>query len=216
VEQTILTPHQVNVLKSVSREPRLQNFYLSGGTALAEYYLHHRLSDDLDFFTTEKPDIPFLHQFTQQLKNELHARELRFERLYDRNLFFFIIGDEELKMEFTQYPFNQLDPLLIKNGFYVDSLRDIAANKLMALLDRFDPKDFVDLFFILSQFELQLVRKDTETKFGITIADLFLGSEFAKVKRVQALPKMIKPVTIDELRRFFTQKAKALEFNILE
>ena len=26
-------------------------FYLTGGTALSAFYLHHRLSEDLDFFT---------------------------------------------------------------------------------------------------------------------------------------------------------------------
>ncbi|NTU74244.1 nucleotidyl transferase AbiEii/AbiGii toxin family protein [Candidatus Roizmanbacteria bacterium] len=30
------------------------HFYFTGGTALAEYYLNHRFSDDLDLFTTEK------------------------------------------------------------------------------------------------------------------------------------------------------------------
>jgi len=29
-------------------------FYLTGGTALAEFYLAHRKSFDLDIFTTEK------------------------------------------------------------------------------------------------------------------------------------------------------------------
>ncbi|MBI3956224.1 nucleotidyl transferase AbiEii/AbiGii toxin family protein [Candidatus Gottesmanbacteria bacterium] len=26
-------------------------YYLTGGTALSEFYLHHRLSEDIDFFT---------------------------------------------------------------------------------------------------------------------------------------------------------------------
>ncbi|MFH1233514.1 MAG: nucleotidyl transferase AbiEii/AbiGii toxin family protein [Patescibacteria group bacterium] len=29
------------------------NFYLTGGTALAEFYLHHRLSEDLIFFPSK-------------------------------------------------------------------------------------------------------------------------------------------------------------------
>jgi predicted nucleotidyltransferase component of viral defense system len=36
----------------------------------------------------------------------------------------------------------------------VDSEYDIAANKLMALVDRFDPKDCVDLYFLLQKFLL--------------------------------------------------------------
>ncbi len=31
-------------------------FYLTGGTALSRAYLHHRYSDDLDFFVNQKED----------------------------------------------------------------------------------------------------------------------------------------------------------------
>ena len=36
------------VLETVFEEPL--GFYLTGGTALGRFYLHHRYSDDLDFF----------------------------------------------------------------------------------------------------------------------------------------------------------------------
>ena len=54
MEQTILTNEQKLALELISYEPNLKNFYLSGGTALAEYYFQHRLSDDLDFFVPKK------------------------------------------------------------------------------------------------------------------------------------------------------------------
>lgn len=54
------------------------------------------------------------------------------------------------------------------------------------------------------------VRKDVEKKFGIKIDNVFLGSELAKVKRVEALPKMIKPLTIAELKQFFSDEAREL------
>lgn len=33
------------------------NFFLTGGTALAVFYLHHRRSNDLDFFTLKPTDL---------------------------------------------------------------------------------------------------------------------------------------------------------------
>ena len=30
---------------------------------------------------------------------------------------------------------------------------DIAVNKLMTIVDRFDPKDFVDLYFLLQKYD---------------------------------------------------------------
>lgn len=68
MEQEILTSDQKLVLKAVVQEGNLSGFYLSGGTALACYYLHHRFSDDLDFFTFEEIDPIFIHSYAEKLK----------------------------------------------------------------------------------------------------------------------------------------------------
>ncbi|MBU3925962.1 nucleotidyl transferase AbiEii/AbiGii toxin family protein [Patescibacteria group bacterium] len=216
MSQNILSKNQKTAVDFISNEPKLADFYLSGGTALANYYLQHRFSDDLDFFISKKPDIIFLRNFTNNLKEKLNAKELRYERLYDRNQFFFIKDDEELKIEFTKYPFKQLNPTMHQDGIKIDSLRDIAANKLFTILDRFDPKDFVDLFFIFQKLDFENVRNDAENKFNTKIDNVFLGGELMKVKRIVALPKMIKPITIEELNNFFNKLAQKLAFNILE
>lgn len=191
-------------------DPNLFRFYLTGGTALAAYYLKHRVSDDLDFFTYEEPERMYLHGFAESLKDKLGADKLRFERLYDRNQFFFLFGAEELKVEFTKYPFATLEEPRVIEEVRVDSLRDIAANKLMALVDRFEPKDFIDLYFLLQEFPLSAVRSDVENKFGHTLGPVFLGGEFAKAKHIAALPKMLKPLTVEELKAFFAQRAREL------
>ena len=210
MEQTILKPWQEKVIALVSGEPKLKDFYLTGGTALAAYYLRHRLSDDLDFFCFDEADNIFLHDFAERIKTEIGAGGARYERLYDRNQYFFSVGKDELKVEFSRYPFKQLENRISADGLKVDSFRDIAANKLMAMLDRFDPKDFADLFFIFQKTNLADVRKDVETKFGVKIDNVFLGGELAKVKRVEALPKMIKPLTVAELKQFFSERAREL------
>lgn len=215
--QEILIPVQKKIIAYVAEVKELQQFYLSGGTALAAYYLRHRLSDDLDFFAEADIDMLTLHACVQEIKRLLGANEARYERLYDRNQFFFEIDDEEeVKVEFTKYPFAALDARERHNGIMVDSFRDIAANKLMAMLDRFDPKDFVDLYFILKEKNLGDVRKDTEKKFGIKIGGLLLGSEIAKVRRITALPKMLKPLGAEELKSFFSELAKSLSSEVLE
>ncbi len=100
----------------MAEEPKLADFYLTGGTALAAYYLHHRISDDLDFFSFNEPDIIFIHEFVNKLKVELAAETVRFEKLHDRNQFFFVLGEDELKVEFTKYPFEQLENSKIREG----------------------------------------------------------------------------------------------------
>ena len=54
---TILTPEQHAFLEFVKKQPALiAQFYFTGGTCLSEYYLHHRFSEDLDFFSEEEID----------------------------------------------------------------------------------------------------------------------------------------------------------------
>ena len=216
MEQEILTNDQKLVLKAVVGEPRLAGFYLSGGTVLANYYLYHRFSDDLDFFTRADVDSTFLREFAEKLKKDLRAKSFRFERRHDRNQFFFELGEGELKLEFTRYPFRQLEDPNSRDGILVDSLRDIAANKLLALLDRFDPKDFVDLYFILKKRDILEIRADVQEKFGHKVGSIFLAGELAKVRRIEALPKMLKPLTVQALKDFFADLIKKLSPDVFD
>lgn len=211
----ILTAEQHRVLDVVMADMRFGSYYLAGGTALAAFHLQHRVSDDLDFFTAEDQDAIVLHAFVDEVKAMLQAVEVQYVRLHDRHLFTFVTGTSALKVEFTRYPFPRLASVETHDGARVDDLRDIAANKLMALLDRFEPKDFVDLYFLLRRFSLIEVLRDAETKFGVRIDGVFLGGELAKVRRIAALPKMLEPLTIAELKAFFTDRARELGPSVL-
>src|SRR3989338_8251589 len=72
--KTILTPTQYNFLEYAQADEEINRwFYLTGGTALAEFYLQHRLSEDIDLFT-EKEEVNqslvevFLKKSARQLK----------------------------------------------------------------------------------------------------------------------------------------------------
>ncbi len=215
--QTILTDAQRIVLDLFSNESVLSEvYYLSGGTALAEYYLQHRDSDDLDFFTDEMIDRVLIESFIQKVTAHFGTATARMECIHDRRLFFVDVKTTELKLEFSPYPFPALEERSKQNGVLIDSLRDIRANKLAALIDRFEPKDFVDLYFILQDCPLEEIRGDVEKKFGLKISPLLLGSELAKVKRVEILPRMKRSLTIKELKTFFAKLAKELTPTVFE
>ncbi len=215
--QTILTKDQQMILKLLASEPSLSDFYLTGGTALSEYYLHHRDSDDLDFFSEQSAKLIRIDPFITRAAKELGATSVRHERVHDRQLFLLTLADKtELKLEFTRYPFPSLEEKNQINGIRVDSLRDITTNKLFALIERFEPKDFVDLYFLLQRTPLEQVRQDLEKKFGIKISPMVIGSEFAKVARIEALPKMHIPLTISDLKSFFVEQARLLKPNIFD
>ena len=97
--QNIVYPLQDKVLEIVGRLP--VEFYLTGGTALSRAYLHHRHSDDLDFFLNGAPD------FKQQVNaiiNALSASRLQFDvsvadESYAR--IFILEGKFTLKLDFV-------------------------------------------------------------------------------------------------------------------
>ena len=56
-QKVILSEKQIRILEIISQSKDIcQSFYLTGGTALAEFYLQHRFSEDLDFFSEKEVD----------------------------------------------------------------------------------------------------------------------------------------------------------------
>ena len=67
---SILSKNQVNTLEKIGKNKFITgNFYLTGGTALAEFYLKHRYSEDLDFFSEQEVDILSLFIKVQEAKD---------------------------------------------------------------------------------------------------------------------------------------------------
>lgn len=128
-----------------------QNLYLTGGTALARFYFQHRLSEDLDFFTTTN-DLKLiandlrLRLVAQGYQVEMEKLDVYFARFY------IIHAGATLKVEFVK-EFNLVDPLVqTDHEIYINSLEDIGANKITAFEDRAAMKDIVDLFYITQQY----------------------------------------------------------------
>ena len=90
MEQEILKDWQKKVIQFAAGLPDFSKFYLTGGTALSAYYLQHRISDDLDFFSGEEIDPIFVHDLAQKIKSLLDVSEMRFSRIYDRWQFFYL------------------------------------------------------------------------------------------------------------------------------
>ena len=95
-------------------------------------------------------------------------------------------------------------------GIHVDNVLDISCNKLSALYDRGDPKDFVDIYFLdreIIPFE-KLVDEARRKHGGLD--NYWLAVSLAKIEDFRVLPKMLKPVALEELKGFFREKAKWL------
>src|SRR5579872_5517939 len=67
----ILTPFHQKLLKRFAASSMGRHFFLTGGTALAAFYLHHRLSDDLDLFTEAPDTVPLVLPVIQDMARDL-------------------------------------------------------------------------------------------------------------------------------------------------
>ena len=99
--------------------------------------------------------------------------------------------------------------------FLHDNVPDLA----LVILNATQIERQMSLLLQLKQLNLNIVvvlnMADEAKKFGISVGDVFLGGELAKVRRIEALPKMIKPLTIEELKEFFEKQAKELKNKVL-
>ena len=63
----VLTPLQQTILGAIGRSSLSSDFILTGGTALAAFYLQHRRSEDLGFFTAETAAVPAAIETSEEI-----------------------------------------------------------------------------------------------------------------------------------------------------
>jgi len=219
--QTILTPHQSQFLDLVASEKQLtKHFYLTGGTALAEFYYQHRLSEDLDFFNPEvEVNQPALEIF---LKNKLqkvgvsHVKKTVFLGLVSYHLNF--PDGQHLKVDFNYYPFPRIEPGKKYKGISIDSIYDIATNKLHTMFMKPRSRDYIDLYFILNRekYPLDKLIIAAKTKFDWHIDKVTLASQFLRTKDFDESAMMLVPFDKKKMDNFFFDLAKSLNKDIFK
>lgn len=87
----ILTTHQKKFIECVANHLTFKSFfYLTGGTALAAFYLNHRYSEDLDFFSEKEIASLSVVSFVKSLKKKLGYQKVELQRSLNRNLTFIL------------------------------------------------------------------------------------------------------------------------------
>ena len=208
----LLTPLQQKLLNAIGQSALGDTFYLTGGTALSAFYLEHRYSEDLDFFTADPLAVNRVAPILQEIATQL-AVQVAFTRVLGSFLECFVWdAQERVKLDFAQDTPYRLQPLRRHelHHVYLDSLPDIAANKLSALFDRAEPKDFVDVYFLCQETMpfaelLSLARQK-----HVGIDDYWLAIALQRVRSVSLLPRMVRPISLADMQAFFLQQAERL------
>lgn len=209
----IISTVQEKILRSFAGIKDSDQFYLTGGTALAYFYLKHRQSNDLDFFTSTQE---ILDPFSHQLEDYLKANGFQCQR--QRGLHSFVELVATLSQETTlihlaldsDFRFEPTQEFPSYPKLRVDSLFDIASNKLLALFGRAALRDFVDIYF--------LIQKKCFSKKQLTDAALrkdpgfdlyWLGVAFERIHTFSVdspdMLMVLDPVGLKQLQEFFDE-----------
>lgn len=195
----ILTPLQRTMLDAVfAEEAFARSFYLTGGTALAAWYLFHRYSDDLDLFTNDQSlELlwPTLQRLLPSLGLSVESRTPQFIRLrHPDGLRVNVVYD---------VPFRVGVPL--RHGTWlIDTLDNITLNKVAAIQGRLDVKDYVDLYLLLKDDPQRILTWLGQAKQKDASIEPFVWSRLiGDVETFRVLPRTIVPLQLPELVAFY-------------
>jgi predicted nucleotidyltransferase component of viral defense system len=184
------------------------NFFLTGGTALSVFYLHHRYSKDIDLFSIIQPQFDRVEAwvknewpkgFTTLVKEpyilSVYLNEIKVDFVHDSLSF----NDKKVKYQ----PDND-------SFIFIDTLRNIASNKFCTLISRNEPKDFIDFYFInkMKLLDIDSIYKDARQKEGMfddpPMVSYQVENNLKLIKQnPYALPDMIADFDIDEFYGFY-------------
>ncbi len=210
--KAILSELQKRVLRALSNIADFSHFYLTGGTALAEFYFGHRKSYDLDIFTAQTG---LILPVSRLIEEELKKRKffLNIVRRFESFTEFEISQENEIvsteneiiKVQFAlDSPFRFEKPSDSDLGIKVNDYKDIITDKFLAFFGRVEPRDAVDLYFILEKenfWELAQLAKKKDPGF-----DLYWMA--AALEKVISFPDNIRRWPVEMLIEIDVAKLK--------
>jgi hypothetical protein len=122
-----------------------------GGTALAEYFLGHRQSDDIDLVTLEDGAVAELAgRLTSDLPARIHGRRAEAHVVSPTlwRVWVEVDDGERVKVDLIQDSPPRFEEPVMVEGIPVASLTDIAVGKLGAFVTRDEARDLIDLWGI--------------------------------------------------------------------
>ncbi len=125
---------------------RDSHFFLTGGAALAGFYLGHRVTEDLDLFTLEN-EMESGTRLVNDVAASIGASVEPIQTSPDFRRFLLDRANESVVVDLVREYVFQLDAdKQVINGIRIDTREEIMANKLCALLSRSEIRDLVDVY----------------------------------------------------------------------
>jgi len=120
-------------------------FFLTGGAALAGFYLNHRQTEDVDLFTLED-EIESGFSLVNEVAREMGADVESLQTSPDFRRLLLRRGESAIVVDLVHEYVYQIDRAKqVVNGIRLDTPEEILANKFCALLSRSEVRDLVDV-----------------------------------------------------------------------
>jgi hypothetical protein len=213
-----LTFHQEAILNEALHERYvLDTFYLTGGTALSAWYLNHRESHDLDFFTDKPIDYERVIRWVKHLEQTVNYSTVRFDQDYGFLQCYLRFSETiSLKIDFHNYGAHTIKRGFQWRGLTIDSLHDITVNKLRTIATTPRTRDYVDLYCIYNflPYSLPQLLADVRNKFRETPDFIQLARNFLKVEECTDMPIMRIPFDKVAMIKFYQTLTSTLNSSI--
>jgi len=188
-----------------------QDFFLSGGSALGVFYLQHRFSQDLDFFTLNSAHWHLIENETRGIADSIgaHCDSLTLTPYFQR---YKLTRNKETEIiDFVMEKVPQHDELKCRFGdIIVDTLSEIGINKMCMLISRSEIKDIIDLYYLeQSGFKIEDHIEDAKRKEGGF--DPAVISHILSTLEINSIPLYLKkPLQVQELKLYIENLRKRM------
>jgi len=194
VHLEVLTPDQQVVLKASAQAAQRWEAYLAGGAGLA-LQLGHRRSVDFDWFTRQTLAPADVLRDLQSLGLPVQIRQ------NDEGTFLGQVGGVDYSV--FRYRYELVEPPIVFKGCQLASLRDIAAMKMTAIVQRATKRDYVDLYAIFSTRSIGLgdAVSTMKQKFpGVDPSLALRALTYFKDVDKQPMPEMLAKMSWDDVK----------------
>lgn len=206
MHEETLAPKAKELLNALKKADFLEPFYLAGGTALA-LELGHRQSIDLDWFTGEHIRIDLLINKLREFGEFETSTDA--ENTLEGTL-------NGVKTSFMTFPYPLLKPKITYAAsiLLADAL-DIALMKLNAIARRNTKKDYIDLFYYLTQNNMPLADLFSllDKKYtGLKIDHYHILNSLTYFAEADSepMPKMFVDISWDKVKQFFRTEVRKI------
>lgn len=203
-------PDTLRGIKALGESKILKEAYLAGGTALA-LQIGHRISYDLDFFTEAPFDEPAMNN---RLLHVVGYKSEKWEPMTVKGYIY------KTRFSLFHHPYNIIEKKYNFEGIYLAGKKDIAAMKIHALEDRGAKRDFIDTYFLASDYTLEDMLSFYDLKYESLKSHLIYIlkglSYFDDADMDEQDPMMLKKVDWKEVKKYFMSESKRLSKKLIK